>query len=271
MTNTMELFSLKNKTAIVTGALGLLGKKHCEALAAAGANVVVADLDEQGAKTFANSLGENHIGLKVDVTSNDSLAAARDRILERFGGIDILVNNAAINDMFENPAFAKELSAFENYPLDAFKKSLDVNITGVFLASQVFGTVMADHGSGSIINIASTYGIVGPDQSIYRDSCGNQTFYKSPVYPVTKGAVVNFTRFLAAYWGNKGVRVNTLSPGGVENSQNEFFIQNYANKTLLGRMAQPTDYQGALVFLAGDASAYMTGANLIVDGGWTAI
>lgn len=268
MTN---LFSLKNKTAIVTGALGLLGKKHCEALAQAGANVVVADLDESGAETFAECLGEQHGGLKVDVTSEQSLKIARDKIITRYGSIDILVNNAAINDMFENPGMAKELLAFENYPLDAFKKSLDVNITGVFLASQIFGSVMAEQGSGSIINIASTYGVVGPDQTIYRDECGEQTFYKSPVYPVTKGAVVNFTRFLAAYWGNKGVRVNTLSPGGVENSQNEFFIQNYSAKTLLGRMAKPTDYQGALVFLASEASAYMTGANLIVDGGWTAI
>jgi NAD(P)-dependent dehydrogenase (short-subunit alcohol dehydrogenase family) len=267
----MELFSLKNKTAIVTGALGLLGKKHCEALAEAGANVIVADLDGGGAETFAQTLGKQHCGLKVDVTSESSLKIARDKILARYGTIDILVNNAAINDMFENPGLAKELSAFENYPLDAFKKSLDVNVTGVFLASQVFGSVMANQGNGSIINIASTYGVVGPDQSIYRDESGQQTFYKSPVYPVTKGAVVNFTRFLAAYWGHKGIRVNTLSPGGVENEQNEFFIQNYSAKTLLGRMARPTDYQGALVFLASEASAYMTGANLIVDGGWTAI
>ncbi len=268
MTN---LFSLQNKTAVVTGALGLLGKKHCEALAEAGANVVVADMNEAACIAFAEELGEQHGGLKVDVTSESSLKTARDQILTRYGSIDVLVNNAAINDMFENPGMAKELSAFENYPLDAFKKSLDVNVTGVFLASQIFGAVMAEQHSGSIINIASTYGIVGPDQSIYRNECGEQTFYKSPVYPVTKGAVVNFTRFLAAYWGNKGVRVNTLSPGGVENAQNEFFIQNYSAKTLLGRMAQPTDYQGALVFLASEASAYMTGANLVVDGGWTAI
>ena len=267
----MNIFSLHNKTAIVTGALGLIGKKHCEALADAGANVVVADINETAAKDFAASLNGNHIGVLLDVTSETSLKEARDKILARFGTIDILVNNAAINDMFENPGLAKELSAFENYPLDAFKKSLDVNVTGVFLASQIFGTVMAEHGSGSIINIASTYGVVGPDQTIYRNECGEQTFYKSPVYPVTKGAVVNFTRFLAAYWGNKGVRVNTLSPGGVENGQNEFFIQNYSAKTLLGRMAKPSDYQGALLFLASEASAYMTGANLIVDGGWTAI
>jgi len=267
----MDLFSLKDKTAIVTGALGLIGKKHCEALALAGANVVVADVNEVRSQEFAATLGANHIGMGVDVTSPDSLKAARDKVVAKYGSIDILVNNAAINDMFENPAMAKDLSAFENYPLDAFQKSIDVNITGVFLCSQILGTVMAEQGFGSIINVASTYGMVGPDQSIYRNECGEQTFYKSAAYPVTKGAVINFTRFLAAYWGEKGVRVNTLSPGGVENSQNEFFVSNYSAKTLLGRMAQPTDYQGALIFLASEASAYMTGANLVVDGGWTAI
>lgn len=267
----MDIFSLKNKTAIVTGALGLIGKKHCEALANAGANVVVADVNAVKSVEFAASLGSNHLGLGVDVTSEASLKAAKDAIVAKYGSIDILVNNAAINDMFENPAMAKDLSAFENYPLDAFQKSLDVNVTGVFLCSQVFGTVMANQGSGSIINVASTYGMVGPDQSIYRNECGEQTFYKSAAYPVTKGAIINFTRFLAAYWGEKGVRVNTLSPGGVENSQNEFFVQNYSAKTLLGRMAKSDDYQGAVVFLASDASAYMTGANLVVDGGWTAI
>ena len=267
----MDLFSLQGKTAVVTGALGLIGRRHCEALAMAGANVVVADMDESGAIAFAASLGSNHMGVAVDVTNKIALTNARDLITGRYKTIDILVNNAAINDMFENPAMAKELSAFEHYPLEAFQKSIDVNITGVFLCSQILGAVMAEQGSGSIINIASTYGMVGPDQSIYRDECGEQTFFKSAAYPVTKGAVINFTRFLAAYWGNKGVRVNTLSPGGVENNQNEFFITNYSAKTLLGRMAKSDDYQGALIFLASDASAYMTGANLVVDGGWTAI
>lgn len=268
----MEFFSLKNKTAIVTGALGLIGRKHCEALAMVGANVVVADLNESEAKRFAQQLpGEPHLGIALNVADKLSVVNARDLILSHFKTIDVLVNNAAINDRFESPLLAKELSAFENYPLEAFKQSLDVNITGVFLCAQIFGAVMAGQGIGSIINIASTYGIVGPDQNIYQDEHGEQTFYKSAAYPVTKGAIVNFTRFLAAYWGNKGVRVNTLSPGGVENNQNEVFIQKYAAKTLLGRMATADDYQGALIFLASEASAYMTGANLIVDGGWTAI
>ena len=266
-----QLFSLAGKTAIVTGATGLIGQKHSEALAAAGANVVVADVLELQAKGLANQLGEKHIGLKLDVTNPNSLEKAKATILEKYGSIDVLVNNAAINDMFENPLMAKELSAFENYPLESFRKSLEVNVLGVFLCSQIFGSVMAEAGAGSIINIASTYGMVGPDQQIYRDENGEQSFFKSPSYPTTKGAVLNFTRFLAAYWGHKGVRVNTLSPGGVENGQNEFFIKNYTTKTPLGRMAQPNDYQGALVFLASDASAYMTGANLVVDGGWTSI
>jgi NAD(P)-dependent dehydrogenase (short-subunit alcohol dehydrogenase family) len=267
----MELFSLKNKTAIVTGACGLIGKEHCRALAEAGANVVVADMNETACTEFAKTLGADHMGLAINVTDKLSLEAGRDAILARYGSIDVLINNAAINDMFENPAMAATQSMFEHYPLDMWLKSLDVNVTGVFLCSQVFGTVMAKQGKGSIINVASTYGVVGPDQSIYQNEKGEQTFYKSPAYPATKGAVVNFTRFLAAYWGQKGVRVNTLSPGGVENSQDEFFVQNYSKKTALKRMAVPTDYKGAVVFLSSDASAYMTGANLIVDGGWTAM
>ena len=267
----MKIFSLKNKTAIVTGALGLIGKKHCEALAMAGANVVVADINRDDSKDFAKKLGKNHFGIGLDVTNSDNLQEAKQKILKKYKSIDVLVNNAAINDMFENPAMAAHLSAFENYPVEAFRKSLEVNVTGVFLCSQVFGTVMAEQGRGSIINVASTYGIVAPDQKIYQNTEGVQTFYKSAAYPTTKGAVINFTRFLAAYWGHKGVRVNTLSPGGVENGQDDFFYQNYAAKTLLGRMANPDDYQGALIFLASEASAYMTGANLVVDGGWTAI
>ncbi|QKJ28839.1 SDR family oxidoreductase [Mucilaginibacter mali] len=267
----MEIFSLKGKIAVVTGATGLLGRKHCEALAMSGANVIATDVNEPAVKQLAANLGQQHKGMVMDVTSKQSVTGVLEAIMNEFGTVDILVNNAAINDMFEKPSMAAELSAFENYPLDALQKSMDVNITGVFLCSQVFGTRMARQGRGSIINIASTYGMVGPDQSIYKNEAGEQVFYKSAAYPITKGAVLNFTRFLASYWGNKGVRVNTLSPGGVENEQSTQFIGQYSAKTLLGRMANPSDYQGALIFLASDASAYMTGANLVVDGGWTAI
>ncbi len=266
----MEIFNLRNKTAIVTGALGLIGKEHCRALSEAGANVIVTDIDENKCSEFAETLPTESTGIEVDVTNKESIKELRDKILKRFGHIDILVNNAAINDMFENPKAASEQSKFENYPLELWQKSVDVNLTGVFLCSQILGFEMAKQKNGSIINVASTYGITAPDQSLYIKEDGSQSFYKPPAYSATKGAVIMFTRYLAAYWGKEGVRVNTLTPGGVENNQDEFFINKYSAKTQLGRMAKPNDYKGALIFLASDASSYMTGANLVVDGGWTA-
>ena len=265
----MEMFSLKNKTAIVTGALGLIGKEHCRALSEAGANVIVADLNESKCIEFAESLLTDSIGLELNVTDPKSIKKVRDAVLEKFFRIDVLVNNAAINDMFESPKAAAEQSKFENYPLELWKKSVDVNLTGIFLCSQILGSEMAKKKSGSIINIASTYGITAPDQSLYKKQDGTQSFYKPPAYSATKGAVIAFTKYLAAYWGIDGVRVNTLTPGGVENAQDDFFIEKYSSKTPLGRMAKTTDYKGALIFLASDASSYMTGANLVVDGGWT--
>lgn len=268
--NIQEIFSLENKVAVVTGALGLLGKNHCRALSEAGAIVIVTDLDDKKCREFAQSLGNNHLGQSADITDPDSVKNLCRIVLQNFSRIDILVNNAAINDMFENPASAAELSMFENYPLELWQKSLDVNLTGTFLCSQILGNEMAKKRSGSIINIASTYGISAPNQSIYKKEDGTQSFYKSAAYPVTKAGIISFTKFLAAYWGTKGIRVNSLSPGGVENGQEEYFIENYSKMTPLGRMAIPTDYQGAIIFLASDASSYMTGANLVVDGGWTA-
>ena len=264
-----DLFSLNGKIAIVTGAVGLIGKYHCKALNEAGATVIVCDLNKKDVIKFASTLKYNSIGIELDVTDKNSISAMRDYLFKNFGKIDILVNNAAINDMFENPKSALNQSKFENYPLELWQKSIDVNITGMFLCSQILGAQMVKQKSGSIINIASTYGIVAPNQALYKDEKGKQTFYKSPAYPVTKGAVISFTKFLAAYWGKSGVRVNTLTPGGVENFQKKFFIKNYSDKTPIGRMAKPFDYKGAIVFLASDASSYMTGANLVLDGGFT--
>jgi NAD(P)-dependent dehydrogenase (short-subunit alcohol dehydrogenase family) len=262
-------FSLKNKTAIVTGALGLLGMQHCLALKEAGASVIVCDRDELKCKIFASELGHNSIGVGVDITDYASVKNLLKTAKAHFNTIDILVNNAAINDKFEDADKAVELSKFENYPLELWEASLKVNITGMFICCQIIGREMADKKSGSIINIASTYGIVAPDQSLYKDHDGIQHFYKTAAYPVTKGAVISFTKFLASYWGNKGVRVNALSPGGVENFQDRFFIENYSGRTPLGRMAKSSDYKGSLIFLASEASNYMTGANLVVDGGYT--
>lgn len=266
-----ELFSLRGRTAVVTGALGLLGREHCRCLSEAGANMVVADLDEAGCCEMSAALPGQSCGLALDVTNRESVQTVHSEVLKRFGGVDILINNAAANDMFENPSLASEQSKFENYPIESWKRMMDINITGMFICSQVIGSAMARRRTGSIINIASTYGVVAPDQTIYRNPEGEQQFFKSPAYSASKGAVIAFTKYLASYWGSSGVRVNALSPGGVENGQLEFFKENYERNTPLGRMAERTDYHGAILFLASDASRYMTGANLIVDGGWTII
>jgi NAD(P)-dependent dehydrogenase (short-subunit alcohol dehydrogenase family) len=267
------LFSLEGRVTVVTGAVGLLGRNHCLALATAGARVVVADLDGAASERYARDLerevGGEAMGVPLDVCDRDSVVRARDAILARFHRLDVLVNNAAVNEKVEDGA-ASETQRFENYPLAQWQRSLDVNVTGTFLCCQVLGSEMARRGGGSIVNVASTYGLVAPDQRLYRKSDGSQDFYKSAAYPTTKGAVLSLTRFVAAYWGEAGVRVNALCPGGVENGQDAEFVARYADRTPLRRMAAPNDYQGALVFLASDASSYMTGAALVVDGGWTA-
>lgn len=259
---------LDGTVAIVTGALGLLGRAFSTALASAGAAVVVTDLDHDGCVERARRLGGDALGHGADITQPESLLVLRDVVLRRFGRIDALVNNAAIDDRFEPGAAAHE-SRMEVYSLARWRRSLDTNVTGTFLSCQVIGSVMAERGAGAIVNVASTYGVVAPDQALYRRPDGSQAFYKSPAYPTGKAAVLGLTRYLAAYWGPAGVRVNALSPGGVENGQDEHFVSAYAARTPLGRMAQPTDYAGAIVFLVSSASSYMTGANLVVDGGWT--
>ncbi len=270
-------FSLEERVALVTGAAGLLGRRHCAALAAAGATVVATDLTAEACAEVASEIereeGRAAFGHAADVTHKDSLRALLAAVLDRFGRLDVLVNNAAVNEKVESSEDGEasgDLLRFENHPLDLWERSFAVNVTGTFLCCQVFGGELARRGRGSIVNIASTYAVVAPDPSLYRREDGTQSFWKSAAYPATKGAVLALTRHLAAYWGRSGVRVNALSPGGVENGQEPGFVARYAERTPLGRMAAAGDYAGALVFLASDASAYMTGANLIVDGGWTA-
>jgi NAD(P)-dependent dehydrogenase (short-subunit alcohol dehydrogenase family) len=263
-------FALEGKVAVVTGAAGLLGREHLRALAEAGAYIVGLDRTAEVAtvaRAIAAENGVESLGLEADICDPDQLRRARDEIVARFGRLDVLVNNAAINDAVEGRRGPPV--TFEEYPLSAWRHTLDVNVTGVFLCCQVLGAEMARRGRGSIINIASTYGIVAPNQSLYRDAEGLQTMYKSAAYSTSKGAVLSLTRHLAAYWGSKGVRVNALSPGGVENGQDAGFVKRYSERTPLGRMANPTDYKGAIVFLASEASSYVTGANIVEDGGFT--
>jgi NAD(P)-dependent dehydrogenase (short-subunit alcohol dehydrogenase family) len=260
---------LEGKVAVITGALGLLGRVHCATFANAGAAVVVTDLDQTGCEALAAELGGSAFACAADITQERSLEGLRDAVIERFRGIDVLLNNAAINDAYQegqDPA----LSRFEHFPLETFERAIRVNVSGTFLACRILGATMAGRRSGSIINVASTYGLVGPDQSIYLRPDGSQRFHKSPSYAASKGAVIALTRFLATYWGSKNVRVNCLCPGGVANDQDDFFVRNYSARTPLGRMAEPEEIARAAVFLASDASSYMTGSNMIVDGGWTA-
>ncbi len=273
--STLAAFSLAGRVAVVTGAAGLLGRQHCRALADAGATVVATDRDEVGCESVAQALRADGLGavhaIASDITDLASLNRLRDQVLRLGDRVDVLVNNAALNDRFESTEAAARFSRFESYPLASFREALDVNVTGTFLACQVLGGEMVRRQGGSIINVASTYGMVGPDQRVYRRADGTQAFWKSPAYPASKGAVLAFTRYLATYWADRRVRVNCLSPGGVAQSgQEDTFVANYAQRTPLGRMAQPTEMRGAVLFLASDASSYMTGANLVVDGGWTA-
>lgn len=271
---TDSMFDLSGRTAVVTGAFGLLGKEHCIALAEHGANVVAVDLVVEGDPELVRKLERNEaqhaVAARCDITVPASVVALHNDVVARFGGVDILVNNAAIDDKFDDAKDRLESSRFERYSLAAFRHTLEVNVVGTFLMCQAFGSRMAARRRGSIVNVASTYGIVAPDQALYRSRDGEQLFFKGPAYPASKGAVIALTKYLASYWGNSGVRVNALSPGGVENGQNRDFVERYSERTMLGRMASPSDYRGALVFLASDASAYMTGTNVVVDGGWTA-
>jgi NAD(P)-dependent dehydrogenase (short-subunit alcohol dehydrogenase family) len=261
------MIALDGKVCVVTGALGLIGRELSRALAEAGGRVVLTDLDHGACVDRAHALGGEALGHGADITRRDTLVSLLAAILDRFGRIDVLVNNAAIDDRFG--ASAAHDSMFEHYDLARWRATLDANVTGAFLCCQVLGGAMVGRRGGSIVNIASTYGIVAPDQSLYRAPDGHQPFFKGPAYPTSKAAVLGFTRYLAAYWGAAGIRVNALSPGGVENGQAEHFVASYCARTPLGRMATPRDYAGAAVFLASDASSYMTGANLVVDGGFT--
>ena len=274
MTEIFEKFDMTGQVAIVTGGPGLLGKEFCRTLAEAGAAVVVADINEVGAEAAAETLvkdGYQALGVRTDVTNPESVQALVDKTLITYGRLDVLVNSAALDPKFDPQALAARstpLGSFEDYPVDAWRQALDVNLTGMFLCCQAAVRPMLVQGKGVLINICSTYGLVGPDQRLYQRD-GKQTSYKPVYYSVTKAGVLGLTRYLATYYAGKNIRANALTPGGVFNGHDEVFLQAYSARAVMGRMANKDEMNGALLFLASDASSYMTGANLVVDGGWT--
>ena len=256
-----NLFSLDDRVAIITGGAGMLGIEYARILSDAGARVVLFDVKSE----FVPSRGLQADYEFVDITRREEVQRAVKKVFERYGRIDVLINNAAMNPVPGSPESRDQFSPYEDYPEELWNKELAVGLSGALFCTQAVVSIMKRQRSGSIINVSSTYGNVGPDNRIYGEGK-----FKSIGYAATKGAVLNFTRAWASYLCGTGIRVNTLTPGGVSAGQKDEFVKAYEERTILGRMAEKTDYNGAILFLASDASGYMTGANLVVDGGWTA-
>lgn len=260
------MFDLTSKVVVITGGAGILGCRISAALIECGARVAIVDRDGDKAAEVAASLGNSdqvsaHAG---DVTRRDSLESVQRDICEQFGEIDVLVNNIATKT-------ANIFEPFETFPLGDWNEVMNVNTTGAMLACQVFGSKMARRGHGAIITTLSIYGIVGPDQRIYEGARYEGRAINSPaVYSASKAALLGLTKYLATYWGHCGVRVNAITPGGVFSGQNDMFVSRYSARVPLGRMAQQDEMSGAVVYLASDEASYVTGHNLVVDGGLTA-
>ena len=268
-----SLFDLSGRVAIVTGGAGMLGYHHGTILAAAGANVILLDLARTSPWIRAEQLQVAHgtecLGLAADITSEESLLKVRDAILDKFGRIDILINNAANNPKVEADPQGKQWSRLENFPLDVWNADIAVGLTGAFLCSRIFGTEMAKRSRGVIVNVSSDLGVIAPDQRLYRKEGipDDQQPVKPVTYSVVKTGLIGLTRYLATYWTAQQIRVNAISPGGVFAGQPEEFTSKLHQLIPMGRMANEDEYEGAILFLCSDASSYMTGHNLIVDGG----
>lgn len=269
-----NLFDLTGRVALITGGAGLLGIQHAIAIQSAGGIPVVADLKLERVQDVTARVGERAITFALDVTKPESISACLKEILNRFGRIDILVNNAARNPKVEetNTSGGPSFSRFEEQDLETWMMDIAVGLTGPMLCSKIIGSHMAQTGGGVILNIGSEYALVGPDQRVYEQpGLAAEEQPKKPVsYPVVKHGVIGLTKYLATYWADKGVRVNCLCPGGISNNQPEEFVRRISSLIPMGRMAQPDEMQGAVVFLCSDASRFMTGAVVTVDGGRTA-
>ncbi len=274
MSNAIDKFRLDGRVAVITGGAGLLGIQHAEALAAAGASIVLVDLERAKPANAATRIAEQFkvsaIGLPTDITDLTAVESLRDAVLTQFGRVDILINNAANNPKVE-AASHRPWSRLENFPINVWEDDIRVGLTGAFLCARTLGYEMAKRGKGVILNIASDLAVIAPDQRLYRQDglAEDQQPVKPVTYSIVKSGLLGLTRYLATYWANSGVRVNAISPGGVFNHQPEVFLNRLHQLIPMGRMANLDEYQGAILFLCSDASSYMTGTNLVVDGGRT--
>jgi NAD(P)-dependent dehydrogenase (short-subunit alcohol dehydrogenase family) len=266
------LFNLEGRVAVITGGLGLLGRRHSEVVAGAGGIPVLINLPGPALPEDARerTLGPKGCVLRADITRETEVEGVLKNVLSRYGRVDILINNAANNPKMEAGS-GTEWSRLENFPLSQWDLDLAVGLTGAFLCSRVIGGEMARRKKGVIVNVASDLALIGPDQRIYRAEGlpEDQQPRKPLTYSVVKAGLVGLTRYLATYWADQGVRVNAISPGGVYTNQPDAFVKRLANLIPIGRMAHEDEYMGAILFLCSDASSYMTGANLVVDGGRT--
>ena len=269
-----NLFDLTGRVAIITGGAGLLGEQHARIVAQAGGTPVLVDVDADRAKEKACELtGEFGVpasAIAADITDRGGVQDILRRTLEQHGRVDVLINNAANNPRMEQPNEVN-FSRFEHFPLEQWHDDLAVGLTGAFLCCQVIGTEMARRGRGVIVNVASDLALIGPDQRLYRkEGLPDHLQPVKPVsYSIVKSGLIGLTRYLATYWADRGIRVNAISPGGVYNGQPQDFLEKLSSLIPLGRMAAVDEYQGAILFLCSDASSYMTGTNLVVDGGRT--
>jgi len=267
-------FDLAGRSALITGGGGLLGVAHATALAEIGAHVVLADIDATALDHAADHLiGQGYAAqtstIIMDVTDTTSIAAAQSELSGQGHAIDILINNAAIDAKVDGAGGIKDGGRLESFPLAEWQRQMDVGLTGAFLCAQTFGSAMAARGDGVILNISSDLSVIAPDQRLYAEANlpAEQQAKKPVTYSVIKTGLIGLTRYLASYWAADGVRVNALSPGGVENGQGEAFVQRLSDLIPLGRMAARDEYAGAVQFLCADAARYMTGQNIVIDGG----
>lgn len=268
-----NVFDLSGKVIVITGGAGLLGRKHADAVAAYGGTPVLLDLHQGVLDTCVAEINERYntqaSGFVADITQEQSVANVCDAIIARYGQVDVLINNAANNPKVDASSTVKNASRLENFPLDIWNQDIAVGLTGSYLCAKHFGYAMSKRGHGSIINVSSDLGVIAPNQNLYKiDGVADDMQNVKPVtYSVVKTGLIGLTRYLATYWADKGVRCNALCPGGVLNGQGEAFVQRVSTLIPMGRMAHSDEYQGSIIFLASDASSYMNGAVLVVDGG----